>query len=83
MSTENLKKELEAVLSIIDWSPTDSDLLEIARRIKDLNHTASKDDIEDIVRDVVGSYESMLMEGVDNDDLTTLLLMATKTTQKL
>ena len=36
MSTVNLKKELEAVLLITDWSPTESDLLEIARKIKNL-----------------------------------------------
>ncbi|MDL0433991.1 hypothetical protein QPM17_22885 [Marinobacter sp. TBZ242] len=80
MSTENLKKELEAALLITDWSPTERDLREIAIRIKGLRGTVSKIDIEKIVHDVVGSYESMAMEGVDNTDLTTLLLMATKTT---
>ncbi|MCF7821345.1 MAG: hypothetical protein K9M17_02755 [Mariprofundaceae bacterium] len=82
MSTENLKKELEAALSITDWSPTENDLHEIARRIEGLGGSRSKTDIEKIVHDVVGSYESMLMEGIDNTDLTTLLLMATKTTNK-
>lgn len=80
MSTENLKKELEAALLITDWSPAERDLREIAIRIKGLRGTVSKIDIEKIVHDVVGSYESMAMEGVDNTDLTTLLLMATKTT---
>jgi len=82
MSTEHLKKELEAALSITDWSPSDSDLYEIARRIKSLRQTPSKIDIKKIVHDVVGSYECMAMEGIDNTDLTTLLLMATKTTGK-
>ena len=80
MNTENLKKELEAILLITDWSPSESDLHEIARRIKSLSQTATKSDIEKIVYDVVGSYECMALEGIDNSDLTTLLLMATKTT---
>jgi len=79
MSMENLKRELEAALLITDWSPTETNLNEIARRIKDLGGSASKADIEKIVYDVVGSYECMMMEGVDNTDLTTLLLLATKT----
>lgn len=82
MSTENLKKELEAALLITNWSPSESELHEIARRIKSLSSTASKTDIEKIVLDVVDSYECEAMEGVDNTDLTTLLLMATKTTKK-
>lgn len=82
MSTANLKKELETVLMITDWSPTEGDLHEIATRIKNLGRAASKTDIEKIVLDVIGSYECMIMEGADNTDLTTLLLMATKTTSK-
>lgn len=82
MSAENLKKELEAALLITDWSPAESEIREIARRIENLKGIASKADIEKIVHDVVGSYECMIMEGVDNTDLTTLLLMATKTTTR-
>lgn len=81
MSIENLKKELEATLLITDWSPTEADLNEIARRIKALGSSASKADIERIVYNVVGSYECMMMEGIDNTDLTTLLILATKTTK--
>jgi hypothetical protein len=81
MSIENLKKELEATLLITDWSPTEADLNEIARRIKVLDDSASKADIEEIVYDVVGSYECMMMDGIDNTDLTTLLILATKTTK--
>lgn len=80
MSTESLKNELEAALSITDWSPTESQLNEIARQIRSLDSAASKTNIEKIVLDVVGSDTCMTMEGVDNTDLTTLLLMATKTT---
>lgn len=82
MSIENLKKELEAALLITNWSPTEKDLQEISRRIRALTGRASRTDIAKIVLDVVGSYEYESMEGVDNTDLTTLLLMATKTTKK-
>jgi hypothetical protein len=78
---ENLKKELEAALLITDWSPTEADLNEISRRIQSLSGSASKTDIEKIVYDVVGPYECMMMEGIDNTDLTTLLILATKTTK--
>ena len=82
MSTVSLKKELEAALLITDWSPTETELREIAKRIDKLKGTASKADIEKIVGDVVGPFERMVMEGVDNTDLTTLLLLATKTTAR-
>ncbi|MCA2016063.1 hypothetical protein LDJ79_08070 [Vibrio tritonius] len=81
MSTENLKKELEATLLITKWSPTESDLKEIARRLKGLKGSPSKSDVEKVVHDVVGSYECMILEGVDNTDLTTLLILATKATE--
>ncbi|WP_027252545.1 hypothetical protein [Photobacterium halotolerans] len=81
MSITNLKRELEAALLITDWSPTEDELREIGNRIKKLGRSASKTDIEKIVYDVVGSYECMALEGVDNTDLTTLLLLATKTTK--
>lgn len=81
MSMENLKRELEAALLITDWSPTEYELREIASRIKRLGGAVSKTDIEKVVYEVVGSYECMILEGVDNTDLTTLLLLATKTTK--
>lgn len=81
MSMENLKRELEAALLITDWSPTEDELREISQRIKGLGGSASKADIEKVVYDVVGSYECMALGGVDNTDLTTLLLLATKTTK--
>lgn len=78
MNLLHLKKELEAALLITNWSPTEANLNEIARRIKSLSDSAPKRDIEKIVYDVVGPYECMMMEGIDNTDLTTLLLLATK-----
>lgn len=72
------KKELETLLLITNWSPTEANLIEIASRIQKISDSASKHDIEMIVSDVIGPYECMMMEGIDNADLTTLLLLATK-----
>lgn len=81
MSLNELKKELEAVLLITKWSPSDEQLKLIANRlksIKDRQDRPTKSEIEEIVLGVVGSYEALLLKGMDNSDLTTLLLLATK-----
>lgn len=79
MSIQNLKREIEAALQITNWSPTENHLHEISARIMRLDSSASKADIAKIVNDVFGSYQSLNLDGVDNTDLTTLLLLATKT----
>jgi hypothetical protein len=78
MGLERLKKELESALLITDWSPSTAELKEIAKRLKSFNGEPSKANVGNIVLEVVGSYEAMALEGVDNSDLTTLLLLATK-----
>ncbi|MGF1719663.1 hypothetical protein L4D20_06400 [Vibrio kyushuensis] len=78
MSLNILKKELEAALLITDWSPSTAELSEIAKRLRAFNGEPNKANIGNIVFDVVGSFESMILEGVDNSDLTTLLVLATK-----
>ncbi len=79
MSLDILKKELEAELLITNWSPSRAELREIAKRLKEFDGTPSKSNVELIVHDVIGAYEAMTLEGVDNSDLTTLLLLATRT----
>lgn len=78
MSLNNLKKELESVLRIKKWSPSEKELSLIARRLKEFQGKLTKRDVEKIVYDIVGSYQTIFLEGVDNSDLTTLLLLATK-----
>lgn len=78
MRLNDLKKELEAVLLITKWSPSDEQLKLIANRLKSIKDRPTKSDIEEIVLGVVGSYEAILLKGMDNSDLTTLLLLATK-----
>jgi len=79
MSLNILKNELESALFITEWSPTERNLKEIAKRLKEFRGKPSKNNIENIVHDVVGSYKAINLEGEDNSDLTTLLLLATKT----
>ena len=79
MSLNILKKEIESALLITKWSPTDHDLKEIAKQLKEFQGKPTKANIEKIVHSIVGSYESICLEGADNSDLTTLLLLATKT----
>lgn len=78
MNISALKDELELALRITEWSPTEEQLLEIARKLNDLKGKPSKSDINRVVLQVVGSYKAILLDGIDNSDLTTLLMIATK-----
>jgi hypothetical protein len=78
MKYDTLKKELESLLLITKWSPSESQLKLIADRISGLSGAPNKSDIGIIVSEVYGTYECIMLEGVDNSDLTTLLILATK-----
>lgn len=82
MTIFNLKREIEAALLITNWSPTDSDLREIARKIRKKNGSLTRGELEEIVSSVVGSFTHAVMEGLDNSDLITILMMATKIENK-
>lgn len=82
MTTNNLKKEIEAILQITKWSPTESHLIEISRKIKARGRNLTKNELGKIIHSIVGSFECGAMEGLDNSDLTTLLMMATKVENK-
>ncbi|WP_047552189.1 hypothetical protein [Methylotenera sp. G11] len=78
MNIRSFKAELESALMITKWSPTDNQLLEIAKKLKNFKGEPTKSNVEKVVLDVLGSYEARMLEGVDNSDLTTLLMLATK-----
>lgn len=82
MTILDLKKEIEAALLITSWSPTGSDLREIARKIREKKGSLTRGELEVIVSGVVGSFTHAMMEGVDNSDLITILMMATKIENK-
>ncbi len=78
MNLQKFKTQIELALTITKWSPTDNQLLKIAQKLKEFQGKPTKLDITEIVSSVVDDYEIMALEGLDNSDLTTLLLLATK-----
>ena len=78
MNLDDLKKELETSLLITKWSPSKGELTLIASRLKDFDGEPTRSNISKIVLGVIDSYEAITLEGVDNSDLSTLLLLATK-----
>ena len=75
MNTISFKRELESILMITNWSPTEKELIEIAKFLSESEKELSKNDVKKIIYDVIGSYEfidSIGLEGVDNSDLTLL-----------
>lgn len=78
MTILNFKAKIEAALRIGKWSPTDTELREISRKIRSHGQKLTSDELERIVSSVVGPFLHSTMEGVDNSDLKTILVMATK-----
>lgn len=78
MSLKDFQKELELTLFIRDWSPSDIQLMLIAENIRNLGNFPTKSQIVEIVQDVISSNIQIALEGLDNSDLTTLLMLATK-----
>lgn len=77
----DFKRKLEQDLKIARWSPTDSELREIARRISsakpqtaDTPHTA--------VVEVCPGTLFRVEEGIDNSDIRALLALATNVAKK-
>jgi len=76
---EQFKRQLEKDLLIIKWNPTQEQLKEIKNRILQLKEPVKKSDIEKIVLEIYGSYECIVLESVDNSDLSLLLKLASNT----
>lgn len=75
-SLAQFQKSLEISCRIARWSPSDSDLKEIARRIS-IFRPDSPSDAASIVNKVCPNTLFSVMEGLDNSDLRTLLALAT------
>lgn len=82
MSLIDLKEKLEESLLITQWSPTEAQLNEIAIKLKEFKGKPTRTNISEIVLSIVGPYEAICLEGEDNSDLITLLLLATNTNTK-
>jgi len=74
------RNELERQLRIHKWDPTDAQLKVIASVIKRRSDARNLDaaEILGIVQIYAKVDDFFIMEGVDNSDLETLLLLATK-----
>ncbi|MCH1783508.1 hypothetical protein [Psychrobacter glaciei] len=70
------KKSLETHLNIVKWSPTEQQVQNI---LEALQHNCTKEEVLQVVFDVYG--EDIIFsafEGIDNSDINSLLLLATK-----
>lgn len=79
MKYKQLKRALEQALGIIQWSPAEHQLADIAHRLRNYQGTVTRDVLWNIVAGVLGDIpqHTLCMEGVDHSDLTLVLRMAT------
>lgn len=78
---KNLEKFLRERCNLINWSPTSSQLNAIQKEIEQAianGKKLSRSDCQHIVVKHCGSTEMMVLGGVDNSDLNTLLSLAVK-----
>lgn len=75
MKTTQLKLSLENTCRIISWNPTSSQLETIADQLVKTK-PANLNDVEIIVTNICPDSTFMILEGVDNSDLRTLLAIA-------
>ena len=81
MALKEFKNALEKHSNIHRWSPSDAQLKKIALEIKARiasGQTINQSDLQGIITACVKDTVFVLFEGVDNADLKTLLLLATK-----
>lgn len=81
----SLEKTLREKCTLIDWNPTAKQLEDIKNDIEKAirsGKTLSISDCQQIVVTHCGSTRMLSLSGVDNSDLNTLLLMATKPVSK-
>lgn len=72
---EQLKEEIVKVCGVISWKPTDKQLLEIAKKLSELN-SPSVNDVHAVVGSVCPDETYLCLEGIDNSEVQTLLAIA-------
>jgi hypothetical protein len=75
MDVHSLKSTLEKICKIASWNPTPSQLEAIANKLSNASPT-SREDVEAVVISVCPNTSFMILEGVDNSDIRTLLALA-------
>lgn len=75
MDFEQLKTMIRGELEIPEWQPSDPEMTEVLRLIRE-RKPKTKKALAEIVKEVSEWRKSWLLEGIDNSDLNALLLMA-------
>ena len=82
MSISSLKLHLERYCKVASWSPTPAQLLEIAIAIREQAQSAKPltvSRLQTIIIEKSPGVRFHLLEGADNSDLATLLVLAKNT----
>ncbi|CRM19596.1 hypothetical protein [Pseudomonas sp. 24 E 13] len=66
---------ISALLKPFNWSPTNTQLEELARKLAEANASSIKD-VSEVFSEMFPSLRYDGMEGIDNSDYKTLLAMA-------
>lgn len=80
---QKFKLDLERILRIGSWSPTEGQLLRIKHEIElrvEAARPLTRSELERIVSRVVYDASYPMFDGVDNSDLKSLLALALKST---
>ncbi|WP_119738997.1 hypothetical protein [Pseudomonas sp. Larv2_ips] len=72
---EQLKEEILKVCRILNWKPTDVELVEIARQLSKL-HSPTLQDVHVVVAKVCPDQLYLDLQGIDNSEIKTLLALA-------
>lgn len=78
---ENFKKELTSVCKIVQWDPTDEQLISIANYIIENQEEIGL--VRGYICQVCDDVLVESFEGIDNSDLNCLLAIAIKTVQEV
>ena len=77
----SFKATLETICRIRKLDISDAQLKSVAQKIKTLaaqKESINASDVQNIILEVVPTISVMALEGIDNSDLKTILLLATK-----
>ena len=81
MNTEQLRIDFEKICKIIEWNPTDKDLINISLEFETLLKQGEQLSIgkcQGIINKYCPDALCMILDGVDNSDLNSLLTIAIK-----
>lgn len=74
----SFRNELSQLLGLIEWNPSQHELLSIAKKICERGRLATTAYVLGVVKEYSNTGLSLVTEGEDHSDLTLLLALATK-----